>query len=90
MGKVKAYHTGRMYGLPGDRELLKCAICGEDDRNKLQVEHLGLAAGMVGEDFSFCSACWNSEELGEKILNLIGFSGSLKLDDEYLEFEEEI
>lgn len=88
MKKVRAYFYDGMYGDKGKRVLLKCSVCGEDDRNKLQIENIMLGAGMGGDDFVFCSVCWNSEKLGEKILELIGYSVALKFKDECLEFEE--
>ncbi len=60
-------------------EELKCCICGEEDRDKLQVESLGIGAGMSGEDYCFCYKCWNSKTLGKEILKLIGYPEKLKL-----------
>lgn len=70
--------------LHGSPHQLQCCLCGENDRNKLLVEDIGISVGMCGDEYSFCEKCWNSKNLGQKILNLLGYS-ALKILDENLE-----
>jgi len=58
---------------------LKCCICGEQDRHKLQVEGIGLSAGTWGDEYTFCSKCWNSKSLGKNILKILGYPFGMKL-----------
>lgn len=74
--------------LHGGRQQIQCSICGENDRNKIQVECLGIAAGVSGDDYSFCSSCWNSNGLGMNILKLLDYPFGLKLLDESVEIKE--
>ena len=66
-----------------DGSVMKCGICGTMDYDKLEVHNLGIAAGMHGEDYSFCKACWESKDLGANILKMLHFS-SLKYRTKYL------
>jgi len=71
-----------------DRHQLQCAICGENDRNKLLVEELGIAISMGGYNYSFCSKCWTSRILGKKLLELLKYPTGLKIKDAHLELKE--
>jgi len=83
--KILAYKKESL--LHGPAHLLQCCICGENDRNKLIVEDIGIAVGMCGDDYSFCMECWGAKDLGKKLLNLIGYT-ALKILDENLELKE--
>jgi hypothetical protein len=85
-GKLLYYKKGG--SLHGSRAQLVCCVCGEDDREKLAVEELGLAAGMRGDDYTFCHRCWYSKTLGKKILSVLGYSHGLKLIDSAVEVVE--
>lgn len=84
---MKILATTRESMFHGDAHLLQCSICGENDRNKLKVEDLGLSMGICGDDYSFCHKCWDSRILGKKILNLLGYPGGLKLITENLDIK---
>lgn len=71
-----------------DAELLSCCLCGEQNFDKLYVQHLGLGFGMTGNEYSFCRKCWNSKKLGQKILNLLGYSYGAYIKEEYLDITE--
>lgn len=72
-----------------ERTEIKCAICGETDRAKMVVEQIGLATGMSGNDYSFCSTCWYSPDLGRNLLCLLGYDLGMKLDDHCVEVVED-
>lgn len=74
--------------LHGEAHQLQCSICGENDRNKLIVEDLGIAVGYSGDNYSFCHKCWFSKNLGQKILNLLGYRHGLKIINENLNLRE--
>ncbi len=74
--------------LHGPAHKLECCICWKDDRNKLKVEDIGIAVGISGDDYSFCEECWDSDDLGEKILGLLGYD-RIKILDEELEFGDD-
>jgi hypothetical protein len=71
----------------GRREQIKCSICGEENRDKIQVELIGIAVGMCGEDYSFCRKCWNNPQLGKDLIALLGFEDGIKLMDDSVEAE---
>ena len=71
-----------------DRHLLECCICHENDRDKLLVEDIGIAVGVSGDNYSFCYKCWNSKNLGSRILKLIEMYPAMKIKDESLDIEE--
>jgi hypothetical protein len=52
---------------------MQCAICGTKDYDSLVVHDLGVAAGMSGDDYCFCYACWYSPHLGQSIIDMLGF-----------------
>lgn len=85
MKKIIAYTKGSC--LYGDSHKLECSVCGEDDRNKLEVEDIGIAVGMGGEEYSFCGKCWHSNDLGKKILALLGYE-KIKILDESLDLRK--
>ena len=60
---------------------LSCCICGTKNYDDLFVQSLGIAAGMSGFDYSFCKKCWNSKNLGEKILKVLEYPQGLKLKE---------
>ena len=72
----------------GDAHLLKCSLCAETDRNKLIVEDMVLGAGMSGDTYSFCKKCWYRKDLGQKLLDIIGYPLGLKIKDECLDIQE--
>jgi len=72
----------------GDGHLLQCSICGDNHRDNLIVEDLGLSVGMSGDDYSFCKKCWGSKDLGEKILALLGYPKGMKILNEMVEIKE--
>ena len=74
--------------LNGEAHLLQCGICGENDRRKLLVENMGLCVSGGGDDYCFCKKCWNSPNLGKKLLKLLGFEKEMKLSDECLDIKE--
>lgn len=74
--------------LYGPRKQIKCCICGEERRDLMQIECLGIASGLAGDDYSFCYKCWHSRTLGEKILKAIGRVGGLKLLKRFVEVGE--
>jgi len=73
--------------LHGSVHVLMCCLCGENDRNKLIVEDIGLCIGMSGQDYSFCKKCWSSRDLGKKILKLVGYPDGMKILDERLDLQ---
>jgi len=77
---------GRSDYLHGDPHNLFCCICGEEDRNKLIVEDMGISVGMCTEEYTFCKECWGSPNLGEIILNLIGYADGLKIKEDFIEY----
>jgi hypothetical protein len=86
MSKKNVARTKRstMYG---DRRVLECALCKENDREELLIEDIGISVGLYGEEYCFCADCWKSEDLGEKLLNLLGFPDGIKISDSELELE---
>lgn len=70
--------------LHGPAHQLQCCLCGENDRNRLIVEDIGISVGMGGNVYSFCEKCWGAKNLGRKILDLLGYR-ALKILDENLE-----
>jgi len=66
----------------GGKTELRCAICGDSERDNLVVELVGISAGMSGEEYSFCRKCWESPSLGIDLMKLIGRPYPLKLNDE--------
>lgn len=80
MSKRKIYYSKGM-----SANKLECALCGDTNRQHLQVENLGLATGMSGEDYSFCRSCWNDPKLGKLLLRLLGFKRNMKLRDDCVE-----
>jgi hypothetical protein len=64
-------------------EDIRCCLCGEENRDNLIIESIGIVVGMSGDDFSFCKKCWNSRTLGKKILKLLEYPNGLKLKDEF-------
>lgn len=85
MSKTLAFK--KEHFMHGPAHQLQCCLCGENDRNKLIVEDIGISVGMCGDDYSFCEKCWGSRTLGKKILDLLGYK-ALKLLDENLELRE--
>lgn len=81
-----AYHKGTEMTA---RKKIRCCLCHESDYHKIYVDELGLAAGMSGDDYSFCKKCWTSKNLGERILRLLGFEHGMKLKPELLEICDE-
>jgi len=73
--------------LHGPDHFLECSLCGENDRDELIVEDMGMSVGMCGDEYSFCKKCWGSKDLGKQILSLLGYQ-ALKLLDENLELRE--
>lgn len=73
-----------------DRQKLSCSLCGEDDRNKLFIENLGIAVGMGGDEYSFCKKCSFSKDFIIKLLEMLGFGeNGMKIKDDSLNFENE-
>jgi len=89
--KVGYYkHTNMFGGNTEDYEmLLKCDLCGEKQFEKLYVHRLGLAVGMSGCNYTFCKKCWQSKNLGERLLKLIGFENGAYIKSDYIEMREE-
>lgn len=71
----------------GDRRVIECALCRESDRGQLLIEDIGISVGLYGEEYSFCGDCWKSEDLGEKLLNLLGFPDGIKISGSELDLE---
>ena len=65
--------------------ILQCSICGENNREKLKIEDIGISCGMSGNGYSFCKKCWDSKTLGKDILKLIGYPSGMKLRDDCLD-----
>ena len=78
--KVATYKGG-MFG-DGEGEKLQCDLCGQMDLEKLLVQNIGISAGMCGNDYTFCSKCWNGKNFGKRLLQHLGFPDGmiLKLD----------
>lgn len=76
--------------LHGERHLLQCCMCGENDRNKLIIEDISLGMGMSGDNYSFCKSCWQSKSLGNNLMELLGIDKEfgLKILDDCLELRE--
>ena len=53
---------------------MRCAICGTKDYDKLIVHDIGIAAGMMGDDYCFCFDCWDSPNLGQSLFDLLGYT----------------
>ncbi|MDO9541483.1 MAG: hypothetical protein Q7J98_04065 [Kiritimatiellia bacterium] len=85
---MKTIATAKESELHGPAHVLECCLCGEDDRDKLVVEDLGLATS-DGELYSFCKDCWRSPELGQDLLNLLGYPGGIKLLESSLDLRVE-
>ena len=86
--KILAY-TKHISDYCGPEEhLLQCSICGENDRNKLLVEDISIGCGTSGNDYTFCSKCWKSKNIGKKILELIDNPNGLKYKNEHLNIKE--
>ncbi len=70
---------------------IACCVCGERDFDKMHVHTLGIAAGISGDDYSFCLKCWKSKTLGSKILKLVGYNPKhgMKLRDDCVSITEE-
>lgn len=71
----------------GGKRVLECALCKENDRDRLLIEDMGISVGLYAEEYSFCRECWGSEQLGHKLLGLLGFPEGIKLSDRDLELE---
>lgn len=84
MKKTIAYTKDSM--LHGSKHKLVCCLCGEDNREKLEVEDIGISVGLSGEDYSFCRKCWYNKNLGKYILKLLGYE-RLKINDENLDIQ---
>lgn len=70
-------------GMFGEEEAdISCSVCGCRDFEKIKVQLIGISVGMCGEDYSFCEDCWDSKNLGEVILDLIGHPRGLRLRDD--------
>jgi len=69
----------------GPSHNIECCLCGENDRNEIKIEDIGISAGMGGDDYSFCFKCWESKFLGKNLLDFLGCPDGLKLKDESLE-----
>jgi len=67
---------------------LSCDLCGEKDFDKLHIHNLGISVGMGGNDYSFCAKCWNGENLGRRLLQLLGYESGIFYNDELLTFTE--
>ena len=80
-------HFRKASSLHGGREQIKCSLCGEEDRKKIQIELIGIAVGLSGQDFSFCWTCWNNPKLGKNLIQLLGFEKGIKLMDDCIETE---
>ena len=74
--------------LHGESHLLQCSLCGDNHRDNLIVEDLGIAVGVCGNNYSFCKKCWNSKNLGQKILSLLEYPNGMKVLDNSLEIRE--
>jgi hypothetical protein len=71
-----------------DKHLLKCSVCGENDRAKLLIEDLGIAVGMGGDNYTFCMSCWYAPDLGKKLEKLLEISDEgLKYLDYCVEYK---
>lgn len=68
-----------------DEHILKCCLCGDNNRVNLLVEDIGIAVGISGENYSFCKKCWYSKDLGKEILKLVGYPDGMKILDEQVE-----
>ena len=71
----------------GFSHLLQCCMCGENDRDKLVVEDMGISLGMSGNNYSFCKKCWHSKNFGKNLLDFLGYPNGLKLKNEVLEIK---
>jgi len=68
-----------------DTHILKCNICGEDDRAKLFIEDLGISIGVGGDSYTFCMECWFAKDLGQKLLDMLEIT-ELKYKDECIKY----
>jgi len=85
---MKTIATAKESELHGPSHVLECCLCGEDDRDKLVVEDIGLATSN-GENYSFCKECWYSPDLGRALLDLLGYSDGIKLLESSLDLRVE-
>ncbi|NIO16621.1 MAG: hypothetical protein GTN70_06425 [Deltaproteobacteria bacterium] len=87
MSEKKGKARTKQSAMFGDRHLLACALCRDSERSHLIVEDLGISVGLFAEEYSFCRDCWNSPDLGEKLLGLLGFPDGVKIADSDLELD---
>lgn len=85
---MKVLATTKSNELQGEAHLLKCALCAEPDRNKLAIEDMCLGIGMGGDVYCFCQKCWGAKDLGQKLLNLLGYPMGIKIKNECLDLRE--
>lgn len=84
---MKTLASTKSSDLRGSSHQLQCCLCGENNRDKLLVEDIGIGIGMSGDDYSFCRDCWNSPDLGKKLLIFLGCSNGLKMLDSALDLK---
>jgi hypothetical protein len=83
----QAIYKGGIFG-EGKGEVLSCCLCGELNYEKLIVQRLGIAAGMSGDDYTFCEKCWYGKNLGKRLLQLLGYPVGMYLKIESIELIE--
>ena len=72
----------------GPAHTIECCLCGENDRNKIIIEDMGISLGACGDDYSFCLKCWSDKNLGINLLKFFECPNGLKLLDDSLILRE--